>query len=620
MSVESQTQTVPAFFPRRITNTWMVRITLIIVSIFILTNLIAALLLAGYQIYYDGLIYPGVHVWGVDVSGRTPAEAASALNGEFTYPQMTTITFRDGESVWPVSAAELGIQFDVERTVQNAYQVGRQPNILAAVGQQIQAWRTGLVVSPVLVYDQSAADVRMQMIAAQINRPAIDANLIINGTDVSTTPAQIGRQVDMAATMSNLNFMITRLEDGEVPVVVIETKPQIMDAEAAAQTARAILASDIIVKIPDAAKAAQTDAGPWLAERNALAAMILLDREANEGGEGQHYTVRLNEDLLRGFLNPLIEQLDREPVNARFVFDERAKTIAPVQASIQGRHLNVPSTIQMINQMAPTADHEIPLVFDMIAPGAPDTATGQQLGVTEMISSATTYFSGSSEARRANIATAAAKFNGLMIAPGEEVSYSKYLGDVSAETGFTEGLIIYNGRTIKGIGGGVCQTSTTAFQAAFYAGFPINERTPHGYWVHYYDGGEGKGMDATVYTPVVDLKFTNDTPYWLLIETFYDSANSSLTYKFFSTSDGRTVQKDGPYVSNIVPHGPSHYEENPELAAGQVKQVEWPVDGFDVVVNRTVYKDGAVLYQDRFFSQYIPWDAVYQVAPGSRPN
>jgi vancomycin resistance protein YoaR len=249
----------------------------------------------------------------------------------------------------------------------------------------------------------------------------------------------------------------------------------------------------------------------------------------------------------------------------------------------------------------------------------PDTATAADLGITALVSSGTTTFAGSSEERRINIGVAASRFDGLVISPGQEFSFNEYLGDVTQETGFEQALIIYNGRTIEGVGGGVCQVSTTAFQAAFYAGFPIHERWPHGYWVGYYNSGEGKGMDATVYSPLVDLRFTNDTPYHLLIETETDLRSLSVTFRFYSTSDGRTVQKDGPYIENVVPHGPPLYEESADLRPGQIKQVDYAVDGFDATVYRTVYRDGQLLYQDTFFSQYMPWRAIYQVAPGEVP-
>jgi vancomycin resistance protein YoaR len=619
MSAQSEARPRTYNAPRsRAGNPWLARISLIVVSIIILMNLIAALLLAGYQIYYDGLIYPGVHVWGVDVGGLTPQEAAAALNGKFTYPQMTTISFRDGSDVWQVSAAELGVQFDVQRTVQAAYEVGRHPDLFSAIGQQVQAWRQGVVVAPVLIYDQRAADIRMQQIAAAINRPVMDATLIINGTDVITTPSQVGREVDVAATFGNLNSMITRLESGEVQVVIKETPPGVTDAEEAAATVRAIIASDLEIYVPEPAEG---DPGPWLAPRAALAQMVRVEPVPNPNGQGQVYTVRIDEEQLLAFLTPLQDQLQRDPANARFTFDPGTQTLTPIMASITGRELDVPATIQMINQMAPTTDHHIPLVFRYIEPGAPDTATAADLGITELLISQPTFYNGSGEARRANIATAASKFNGVVVGPGEQFSFNHFLGDVSLETGFSEALIIYNGRTITGVGGGVCQVSTTAFQAAFWAGFPIDERWPHGYWVHYYDSGEGKGMDATVYEPVVDLKFTNDTPYWLLIQTYVDLSNSSITFNFYSTSDGRTVTKDGPYVTNTVPHGPAIYEENAALQPGQTKQVDYAIDGFDVTVYRTVYRaDGTVMYKDSFFSQYIPWQAVFQVAPGYLPQ
>ena len=118
--------------PRR--QLMLSRVTLVIVSLLILTNLVAALFVAGYQIYYDGLIYPGVSVWGADLSGMTPSEAASALNGQFHYPQTVTITFRDGQNIWPMTAGDLGVQFDIERTVQAAYEVGRHPRIFSNTG------------------------------------------------------------------------------------------------------------------------------------------------------------------------------------------------------------------------------------------------------------------------------------------------------------------------------------------------------------------------------------------------------------------------------------------------------------------------------------------------------
>src|SRR5690606_35176050 len=188
--------------------------------------------------------------------------------------------------------------------------------------------------------------------------------------------------------------------------------------------------------------------------------------------------------------------------------------------------------------MLAEGQHQVPLVFETLEPAVPSTATAEELGITELIASATTFYAGSSLERRLNVQTAASRFDGLVIPPGAEFSFNEHLGDVSVESGFEQGLIIYNGRTIEGVGGGICQVSTTAFQAAFYAGFPILERWPHGYWVSYYDSGEGKGMDATVYSPLVDFRFLNDLGTYLLIETEADINAATVTFNFYSTSDG----------------------------------------------------------------------------------
>jgi vancomycin resistance protein YoaR len=113
----------------------------------------------------------------------------------------------------------------------------------------------------------------------------------------------------------------------------------------------------------------------------------------------------------------------------------------------------------------------------------------------------------------------------------------------------------------------------------------------------------------------VDFKFTNDTPHWILMETYMGS--SSLTWKFYSTSDGRSVTWETTGPQNVAPAPKPLFEENSELKAGQIKQVDWPANGADVTVTRTVLKNGAVYLTDVFETHYEPWQAICQVAPGT---
>jgi vancomycin resistance protein YoaR len=235
------------------------------------------------------------------------------------------------------------------------------------------------------------------------------------------------------------------------------------------------------------------------------------------------------------------------------------------------------------------------------------------MGFTDLVAEATTYFKGSSEARVRNIRVAAENFHGVVVPPGAVFSFNEYLGPVTAEAGFEDSLIIRGDRTAVGIGGGVCQVSTTAFRAAFFGGYEIVERWAHGYRVSWYETGSGPGLDATIYTPDVDFKFRNDTAHYLLIQTFTDKAAGTLSFRFYGTPTGRLVTLEGPFEENVVPHGPDVYQEDPTLPEGTVKQVDWAKDGVDVTVRRTVTERDTVIHQDTFFSRYQPWRAVYLV-------
>jgi vancomycin resistance protein YoaR len=284
----------------------------------------------------------------------------------------------------------------------------------------------------------------------------------------------------------------------------------------------------------------------------------------------------------------------------------------------------VEASFDSIKSKILAGEHEAVLEISYIDPAAADTMTGAELGITELVHAETSYFYGSSAERVQNIQAASSKFHGLLIAPGETFSMANALGDISLENGYAEALIIYGGQTIQGIGGGVCQVSTTLFRTVFFAGFPIVERHSHAYRVSYYEKVAGNkrdnnlaGLDATVYVPIVDFKFTNDTPHWLLMETYVNPSYSSLQWKFYSTSDGRTMDWKTSGVTNVVKAPKPLYRENPDLPQGEVKQVDWSADGADVTVQRWVYRDGTTIIEDTIRTYYKPWQAIYEYGPGT---
>ena len=572
----------------------------------------------GYQLLYAGRIFPGVSVAGVDLSGLTPADAAVKLNQALSYPITGKVLFRDGEKAWIATPAELGMVFDPSSSAQTAYKLGRSGGLFGALAGQIRAGGKGVSVPPVIVFDQRVAFQYLRQIASQIDQPLMEANLKLNGTAVEALPGQVGRELKIDATLVYLAAQLQTFTDGEVPLVIQEVQPQILDVSAQADAARQILSQPLTLTISDAA---QGDSGPFIYTPEVLANMIMPQRVQN--GDQQSVQVILNPKGVRDLLTPVKTQVDRLPQDAKFIFNDSTHQIDLMADSKVGRSLDIEGSIKAINDALVRGEHAVPLVVNEQQPRVPATATAQELGITQLVWEETSYFYGSSAARIQNIQAASKQFLGVLVAPGETFSMGEHLGDVSLDNGFAEALIIYGGRTIKGVGGGVCQVSTTLFRAAFNAGFPIVERTPHAYRVSYYEEtASGSvdprlvGLDATVYFPLVDFKFKNDTPYWLLMETYM--GNGSLTWKFYSTPDGRSVTYDTTGPTNVVPAPSPLFEENPELKKNEMKQVDWAANGADVTVTRTVWRNNAVYLQDTFTTHYEPWQAICQYGPDSK--
>lgn len=584
---------------------------------FVLFVSIVLVWMLGYQLAYAGRIFPGVSVAGVDLSGLSPSEAALKLSQTLSYPNTGKLLFRDGERVWVASPVELGMVFDPTASANAAYKHGRAGGLFAALSGQVSARGLGADVAPVVLFDQRVAYAYLQNIAVQIDQPVAEAVLRVDGTNVVAEPGRIGRSLNLDATLIYLGSQLQSFRDGEVPLVIQETAPRLLDVTPQAELARVMLSQPFTMTLPNAGAGSP---GPWTFDVNVLANMLSFNM-IDSGGVPQ-LQVGLDENALRNSLSDLKVMVDRNPKDARFLFNEGTGQIEAVSQSAIGRVMDVDASVAAINGALQRGEHSVNLVVAEQQPAVTDQATGAELGIVQLVASQTTYFYGSSEARIQNIVTAAAQYDGLLVAPGETFSMGSVLGDVSLENGYAEALIIYGGRTIKGVGGGVCQVSTTLFRTVFYAGYPVVERYSHAYRVSYYEmdrsGSVDKslaGLDATVYFPLVDFKFKNDTPYWMLFETDVNVAARTITWKIYSTSDGRSVTWETTGPQNVVSAPETVFEENPELKTNELKQVDYAAEGADVTVTRTVWRNGAIYFTDQFRTHYEPWAAVCQYGP-----
>ncbi|MES1246444.1 MAG: VanW family protein, partial [Actinomycetota bacterium] len=175
--------------------------------------------------------------------------------------------------------------------------------------------------------------------------------------------------------------------------------------------------------------------------------------------------------------------------------------------------------------------------------------------------------------------------------------------------GFLEAPVIVNGELTTGLGGGVCQVSTTVFNAAFEGGLKITERVNHALYISHYP----QGRDATVDYPDVDLKFVNDTDHWLLLRTFVGP--SSLTVNLYGTPVHRKVEST---TTPLVVTGkiPVKKTVDKTLKPGE-KIVDDPGEApMSTSVTRDVYApDGKLLYHDTWYSSYRASPKLVRIGP-----
>lgn len=230
-------------------------------------------------------------------------------------------------------------------------------------------------------------------------------------------------------------------------------------------------------------------------------------------------------------------------------------------------------------------------------------------GITAHLGTGETNYYGSSPARITNIHVGASRFKDRLV-EGKVFSFNQVVGPVNLYTGFVTGLVIAGERTANGVGGGICQVSTTVFRTLYGAGLSILERQNHSYQVHYYDP---QGLDATIFQPNLDLKFTNDTGGALWFQTDWSDDESRLTISVFGKARDFTVQVDEPKILRSTPSPADRFIPDATLPAGQKKQVDWAAPGAVVQVTRRFLRGDQVFKQDILKSAYRPWPNIYLV-------
>lgn len=258
-------------------------------------------------------------------------------------------------------------------------------------------------------------------------------------------------------------------------------------------------------------------------------------------------TISINTEEIKAYAEDLARKVNRDPSDAKFKVENGI--VGTFEEAKYGIDLKIDDSVKQLSEAITQGKQEVTLAFDK-KESATNYGDMNNLGISALLGEGTSDFKGSTGNRVHNIKVATQRYDGILIKPGEEFSFVKYLGEVDGEHGYLPELVIKKNITEPEFGGGICQVSSTAFRAAIYSGLKITARRNHAYPVAYY---APQGMDATVYVPNPDLKFLNNTPGYILIQT--KIVGTKLTFSFYGTDDGRSTKVDGPKVIERQPDG-----------------------------------------------------------------
>jgi len=322
-----------------------------------------------------------------------------------------------------------------------------------------------------------------------------------------------------------------------------------------------------------------------------------------------------NKDTFKDFLTISEETYNKPAKNALFQFkDNRVISFRQEERGLKIlTDLFYQNLDQQIQNLKTNPKKITIILSDQIIDPEIALSEANQFGIKELIAEGKSDFSYSIANRVHNITVAASKFNGTLIPKEKEFSFNENVGDISVLTGYQQAYIIKDGKTVLGDGGGVCQVSTTFFRAALNAGLPITERQAHAYRVSYYENDSKPGLDATTFAPSVDLKFINNTPAYILIQTDVNTENNILTIKFYGKKDDRKITLSPIIVYDLTPPLPAVYQEDLTLKKGITKQVDFAAGGAKSKFDYKVTLDNKTIIDKTFFSIYRPWAAVYLV-------
>ncbi len=612
---------------------------------------VVAVIFGVYSLLFAKQIYPRVSVAGVMVGGLSEEEARERLKTGLEKKSVRTIiVVSEDNRSFTVKPDEIEATYDIEASAKRAVTVGRDKDFLTNLTQKLTVPFFGLELPAVVRVNNEKFEATVKKIVTEVTVPEKNADLAIKEGVVTTSPAKIGTKVDQERLTNDIKAGLGTTDGEPVTLRTSQVKPDINDeaATAAKVIAEAVLATPITF----------TDGGQNIVAPASAIGEWIVTKPA-KGILGSTLTVEFSDDKLNHYMNnTLAKTFETEARNARLAFSNGQVQI--VESSQDGKTIDRDAAKAALLQIL-ALRKEIPTVQTETASPTPTDSPADQtinpnvvtlkisvkkpdvsndniasLGIKERIAISETDFKGSPNNRQENIRVGTRLFNGIILKPGDQFSSVKALGKIDESSGFKPELVIKQDQLIPEVGGGLCQVSTTLFRAALNAGLKIDERRNHRFRVSYYEARVPNpdpedyvslnaktlvGLDATIYDPSPDFKFTNDTGSYMLIQGKVEGTR--LTFELFGTKDGRQTSIEGPFITSTTP-APTEiqYIDDPSLPTGTTKLKERAAAGAKTNFKYKVTKEGKTIHDQTFTSSYTTWQAKYYrgTGPAASPS
>jgi vancomycin resistance protein YoaR len=589
---------------------------LLAAGLFIAAALVlVAAALAGLELASGDRILPGVRVLGLPVGGLTTDEAAARLSPRSAAILDQPIELRTGTKQWSTTPGALGATLDPRELATAAYNVGHRGTPATRVREQLRTLQADTDVPITSTADGGAVDSLLARIAADIDRTPKEA--VLDLADDGTITFETS-QTGLALDRSNARTLVTNaLSEGQ-PGVELPTRT-LLPAIAIDKVADA---HERLVRLLHDTAPIQVSAADktYTIQRPELLSMVTL----NPAGPARPASVELNDEPLQALAQRAARELDQEPRDARFTLSNGQLNV--LRPSREGRAVNQPAAVELLKSRVEAGERTVALPVDVVRPAiAGEDAAA--LGIRELIDESTTAFAGAIPEKAHNIQLAAARLNGVVVPPGGTFSFNKEVGPTTLEAGFQWGFGLTTGgqsggvHTVPSVAGGICQVATTLFQPVFWAGYQLEERYWHLYWIPSYTSRGVVGLDATVDADAgLDLKWINPTDHPVLIQASTDAEH--VTFRLYGQKPPWSVRVDEPLISNRITADPTpEVQPEPSLPWGRVLAVETARDGFDVVLDRHVLpNDGRQARELLLKSVYAPSHTVTLVGSGGAPD